>query len=154
VSTSLRRDRLDVVTSEPRPTPEPQGRLIRSTARPGLTGTGVAVLGGAIGLVASIISELLTNGLGWVFAVPFVLVSVYCAVEVSPGSYRSAVVTPPLVALLVAAINPLWSGDVSGVRSWLIKLLTSLTTLAPTLVLATALAAAVVAFRYWRGKRA
>jgi hypothetical protein len=113
----------------------------------------VAVLGGAIGLVASIIAELLTDGLGWVFAVPFVLVSVYCAAEVSPASYRSAVVMPPLVALLVAAVTPLWSGDVSGVRSWLIKLLTTLTTMAPTLMLATGLAAAIVAFRYWRGKR-
>lgn len=111
------------------------------------------MLGGAIGLVASIIAELLTDGLGWVFAVPFVLVSAYCAAEVAPGSYRSAVVMPPLVALLVAAINPLWSGDVSGVRSWLIKLLTTLTAMAPALVLATALAAAIVGFRYWRAKR-
>jgi len=157
VSTPLRTDRPDVVTPDSTPgvsPAEPQGRLVRSSARPGLSGTGVAVLGGAIGLVASILAELLTGGLGWVFAVPFILVSAYCAAEVSPKSMRSAVVMPPLVALLVAAVNPLWSGETSGIRGWLIKMLTSLTTLAPTLVVATGVAAAIVGVRHWRAKRA
>ncbi len=156
MSTPLRTDRPDVVTSDPQPAPEPaepQGRLVRSTARPGLSSTGVAVLGGAIGLVASILAELLTGGLGWVFGVPFVLVSAYCAAEVAPKSMRSAIVMPPLVALLVAAVNPLWS-ETSGIRGWLIKTLTTLTTMAPTLLVATGLAAAIVGFRYWRAKRA
>ncbi len=140
MSTPLRTDRLDVVTSEPtarsKPAPEPQGRLVRSTARPGLSSTGVAVLGGAVSLVASILAELLTGGLGWVFGVPFVLVSAYCAAEVAPKSMRSAIVMPPLVALLVAVVNPVWS-ETSGIRGWLIKTLTTLTTMAPTLLLAT-----------------
>jgi len=132
---------------------EPQGRLVRSSSRPGLSGTGVAVLGGAIGLVASILAELLTGGLGWVFALPFIAVSAYCAAEVSPKAMRSAVVMPPLVALLVASVNPLWS-DLSGIRGWLIKMLTTLTTMAPTLLVATGVAAAIVGVRYWRAKRA
>lgn len=157
MSTPLRTDRPDVVTSKPDPHSEPstsQGRLVRSTARPGLSGTGVAVLGGAIGLIASILAELLTGGLGWVFGVPFVLVSAYCAAEVSPKAMRSAVVMPPLVALLVAATNPVWSGDMSGLRGWLLKTLTTLTTMAPTLLVATGVAAAIVGVRYWRAKRA
>jgi hypothetical protein len=157
VSTPLRTDQPDVVTSDSQPAPEPaepQGRLVRSTARPGLSGTGVGVLGGAIGLVASILAELLTGGLGWVFGVPFVLVSAYCAAEVTPRSMRSAIVMPPLVALLVAAVNPLWSGETSGIRGWLIKTLTTLTTMAPTLVAATGVAALIVGVRYWRAKRA
>ncbi len=133
---------------------EPQGRLVRSSARPGLSGTGVAVLGGAIGLVASILAELLTGGLGWVFAVPFILVSAYCAAEVSSKSMRSAVVMPPLVALLVAAVNPFWSGELPTIRGWFMKTLTTLTTLAPTLLVATGVAAAIVGVRYWRTKRA
>lgn len=127
---------------------------MRSTARPGLSGTGVAVLGGSIGLVASILAELLSGGLGWVFGVPFVLVSAYCAAEVSPKAMRSAVVMPPLVALLVASINPMWSGETAGIRGWLIKMLTTLTTMAPTLLLATAMAAGIVGVRIWRAKRA
>jgi hypothetical protein len=125
---------------------------VRSTSRPGLSGTGVAVLGGAISLVASILAELLTGGLGWVFSIPFILVSAYCAVEVAPKSMRSAVVMPPLVALLVAAVNPLWS-ETSGIRGWLIKTLTTLTTMAPTLLVATGVAAIIVGVRYWRAKR-
>ena len=156
VSTPLRADRPDVVTSEqPRgPGPaEPKGRLVRSSARPGLSGTGVAVLGGSIGVVASIVAELLTGGLGWVFGIPFVLVCAYCAAEVSPTSMRSAIVMPPLVALLVASVNPLWSGDLSGIRGWLIKMLTTLTTLAPTLLVATGVAAAIIGMRHWRERR-
>ncbi len=132
---------------------EPEGRLVRSTARLGLTSTGVALISVAVGLVASIIAELVTDGLGWVFAVPFILVSVYCAFEVSASQLRAAVVTPPLVALLVAVINPIWaSGQVAGVRGWTVKTLTTLTTMAPTLLLATGLAAAIVGWRYWRGR--
>lgn len=108
------------------------------------------MLGGSIGLVASIVAELLTGGLGWVFGIPFVLICAYCAAEVPSTSMRSAIVMPPLVALLVAAVNPLWSGD----RGWLIKMLTTLTTMAPTLLLATGVAAVIVGVRYWRAKRA
>lgn len=139
--------------TSPDVSPEPEGRLVRAASRPGLTGVGVGVLGTAVGVVAAIVSELLTDGLGWVFAVPFVLVSAYCAAEVSPQSLRSAVVMPPLVTLLVALIDPIW-GNTSGIRSWAGKTLITLTTLAPTLVLATGVAAAIVGWRYWRSRRA
>lgn len=113
----------------------------------------MALISVAIGLVASVVAELVTGGLGWVFGIPFVLVSAYCAAEVSAAQLRAAVVTPPLVALLVAVINPIWaSGDVAGIRGWTVKTLTTLTTMAPTLVLATGVAAVIVGVRYWRAR--
>jgi hypothetical protein len=132
---------------------DPEGRLVRSQSRPGLTGTGVAVLVTAVGLVASILSELLTEGLGWLFAIPFVLVSAYCAAEVSPSALRQAVIAPPLVALLVALTNPVWDGNTAGLRGWFVKTLTTLATMAPTLLLATGSAAAIVGWRYFRARR-
>lgn len=133
--------------------PEPEGRLVRSTSRPGLTGTGVGVLGTAVAIVAATLSELITDGLGWMFAIPFVLVSVYCAAEVAQRSLRSAVVMPPLVTFVVAAIDPVW-GDPAGIRGWILKTLTTLTTLAPTMMIATGLAGAVVGWRSWRSRSA
>lgn len=126
--------------------------MVRAKGRPGLTGVGVGVLGTAVAVVASILSELITDGLGWMFAIPFVLVSAYCAFEVAQNSLRSAIVMPPIVTLLVALINPIW-GNTSGVRGWTIKTLTTLTTLAPTMVVATGVAAAIVAWRHWRTRR-
>jgi hypothetical protein len=114
-----------------------------------LTGVGVGVLGTGVALVAAIVSELVTDGLGWMFAVPFVLVSAYCAYEVAPNALRSAVVMPPLVTFLVAVIDPVW-GNTAGLRGWVVKTLTTLTTLAPTMVMATAVAGAIVGWRYWR----
>lgn len=153
MSTSLHTDRPDPTVTTPAASPEPEGRLVRSTSRPGLTGTGVGVLGTAVALVAAILSELITDGLGWMFTIPFVLVSAYCAVEVAPRSLRSAVVMPPLVTFVVAAIDPIW-GDPAGIRGWLVKTLTTLTTLAPLMVVATATAAAIIGWRYWRSRSA
>ena len=112
VSTPLQTDRPELTVTTPATPHDPEGRLVRSKARPGLTGIGVGVLGTAVGIVASILSELITDGLGWMFAVPFVLVSIYCAVEVASNSLRSAVVMPPLVTFVVALINPIWGTTV------------------------------------------
>lgn len=131
--------------------PEPEGRLVRSKSRPGLTGIGVGVLGTAVAVVAAILSELITDGLGWMFTIPFVLVSAYCAFEVAQNSLRSAVVMPPLVTFVVAAIDPIW-GDPAGIRGWVLKTLTTLTTLAPTMMVATAIAGAIVGWRHWRSR--
>lgn len=126
---------------------------MRSKARPGLTGVGVAVLGLAVGIVASILSELITDGLGWMYSIPFILVSIYCALEVAPNALRSAVVMPPLVTLVVSIIAPIWA-NTTGPRGWTIKTLTTLTTtIAPTMVIATVAAAAIVGWRYWRSNR-
>jgi hypothetical protein len=151
VSSPLRTDRQALTVTTPSTSPEPEGRLVRSKARPGLTGVGVALLGTAVAVVASILSELITDGLGWMFAIPFIVISVYCAIEVSPSSMRSAIVMPPLVTFLVAVTNPIW-GNTVGIRGWIVKTLTTLTTLAPTMVIATAAAAAIVAWRYWRAR--
>jgi hypothetical protein len=141
------------VTSPSERPADPPGRIVRSTSRPGLTGSGVALLGGGVSIVASIIAELLTDGLGWVFSIPFILVCVYCAAEVSKTSLRSAIVMPPLAILAVAAVNPIFAQNIAGLRGWTVKTLTALTTLAPTLMIATGLAAAIVGYRYWRTTR-
>ncbi|MFL6179902.1 MAG: DUF6542 domain-containing protein [Actinomycetes bacterium] len=145
-------DRFPPPVTTPATPPEPEGRLVRSQARPGLTGVGVAVLGTGVAVVAAILSELITDGLGWVFAVPFVFISGYCAYEVAQNSLRSALVMPPLVTFVVAAIDPIW-GSTAGIRGWMVKTLTTLTTLAPTMVIATAVAGAIVGWRYWRSSR-
>ena len=151
MSTSLHTDRPEPTVTTPDPSPEPEGRLVRSKSRPGLTGVGVGVLGAAVAVVAAILSELITDGLGLMFSIPFVLVSAYCAAEVAPRSLRSAVVMPPLVTFVVAAIDPVW-GDPAGIRGWVLKTLTTLTTLAPVMIVATAVAAAIVGWRYWRAR--
>jgi hypothetical protein len=109
------------------------------------------VLGTAVAVVAAILSELITGGLGLMFSVPFVLVSAYCAAEVAARSLRSAVVMPPLVTFVVAVIDPIW-GDPAGIQGWVLKTLTTLTTLAPVMVVATLTSAAIVGWRHWRAR--
>jgi hypothetical protein len=107
-----------------------------------------------VGIVAGVVSELVTDGLGWLFAIPFVLVSAYCAAEVNLRSLRAAVIMPPLVAFVVAAIDPFFAtADKAGIRGWFIMTLTTLTTMAPTLFFATLIAGLIVGGRYWRSRK-
>jgi hypothetical protein len=72
---------------------------------------------------------------------------------VSKTSLRSAVVMPSLAILAVALVNPIFAQNIGGLRGWTVKTLTALTTLAPTLMIATGLAASIVGYRYWRTTR-
>lgn len=126
-----------------------QGKVYRSKRRPGLTPLGVAVLGTAVSLLAALVSVLLTDGLGWIYSVPFVLVSAYCAWEVRRESLRAALIMPPLTLLLVVVLTPWVNGDANGLRDGLVHTLTLLTKLAPTLVAAVGISGAILAWRRW-----
>jgi len=133
--------------------PKPEaGRVYRSQRRPGLTALGVAIIGGAVSLVSALLNVLITDSLGWLFAVPFVLISGYCAAEVRQDRLRSALIMPPLVLLLVTIVVPLVTGDVSSARGWVVHTATLLTRTAPELVAAVALAAGILAWRRWRSR--
>ena len=125
------------------------GRVYRSKRRPGLTPPGVAVFGTAVGLVAALVSVLLTDGLGWIYSVPFVLVSGYCAWEVRRDSLRTALIMPPLVLLLVVLLTPWVNGDANGLRDGIVHTLTLLTKLAPALLAAEGVSGAILAWRRW-----
>ena len=125
------------------------GTVYRSKRRPGLTGPGVAVIGTTISCVAALLSVLVTDTLGWVFTIPFILVSGYCAWEVRAERVRAALVMPPLVMLLVVVMVPWVSGDADGLRSGFLRSVTILTKMAPPLTAAVALSAAILAWRRW-----
>ena len=131
------------------PTAADSGRVYRSKRRPGLTPLGVAVLGLAVSLVAALVSVLVTDKLGWIFWIPFVLVSAYCAWEVRNESLRAALIMPPLVLLVVTLITPWVSGDADGLRDGLFRTLTLLTRAAPALAAAVVAAGGILAWRRW-----
>ena len=130
-----------------------QGKVYRSRRRPGLTSPGVVVFSLAVALVAALISILVTDGLGWIYSVPFILVSAYCAAEVREDSRRTALVTPPLVMLAVALLTPWVTGDAESIRGSILRALTVLTKMAPTLLAAVLISAAILWWRHWRARR-
>ncbi|HVQ17968.1 MAG TPA: DUF6542 domain-containing protein [Actinomycetes bacterium] len=139
----------------PRESPgQDTGRVYQSRRTPGLTPAGVAVIGTAVTLVAGVVSALVTDGLGWLFSVPFILVSAYCATEVQRGHFRSALVMPPLALLLVALIVPWINGEADGLRGWALRTLTELAKAAPALTAALIVSGAILAWRRWGPKRA
>jgi hypothetical protein len=131
----------------------PQGKVYRSKGRPGLTPLGVAVIGGGVAVVAALISILVTDTLGWVFTVPFILVCGYCAAEVRFDRWRSALLLPPLALFVVVLIAPWVSGDATGLRSGLLRSITTLTKLAPALTAALLVAGLILGWRRWRSTR-
>ena len=134
------------------PAPD-SGRVYRSKGRPGLTALGVAVIGGAVALVSALLSVLVTDSLGWVFAVPFVLISGYCAFEVRTDRFRSALIMPPLALLVVTLVVPVVSGDVESLRGWVVRTATLLTRTGLALIAAVALTAAILGWRRWRASK-
>lgn len=128
---------------------KPAGTVYRSSRRPGLTSPGVAVIGSTVSVLAAILSMLITDGLGWVFGVPFVLVSAYCAWEVRRDSTRAALIMPPLVLLLVVVVVPAIFGDVSSLRDAVTETLKELTKLAPMMFAAVGVSGAILAWRRW-----
>ena len=111
------------------------------------------MIGTAVALVAALLSVLVTDTLGWVFTIPFILVSGYCAWEVRADRVRAALIMPPLVMLVVVLITPWVSGDANGIRSGLLRSATILTKMAPPLTAAVALSAAILAWRRWGPSR-
>ena len=137
----------------------PQQHLARTgrstaTRRPaptgGLTTPGVVVLLTLITATASTLDLLLEPGLGWVFAVGFVLGCGWVASRVRRADLLSALVVPPLVfaAALLVADETVGGGSPGHfpVRQ-VLDLATSLADGAPVLFFGCALAGAVVLVR-------
>lgn len=129
--------------------PAAAGRVYRSTSKAGLTAPGVALLEIAVAAVAALLAVLVTEALGWFFAVPFVLICGYCAWEVRSSDVVSALAVPPLVLLTVVLAVPWINNRPDGFRAWGVKTLTGLARAAPTLCSALLLAGLILAFRRW-----
>jgi hypothetical protein len=111
----------------------------------------------AVALVTAVVSALVSGSVGWLFAVPFVAVCAYTAWEVRRSDLRAALVAPPLsllLALVVAGFFDDSSGSASaGLRAGAINVFAHLAQQAPVLVLAEAVVALIVCYRWWRSRQ-
>ena len=105
------------------------------------------MLSTGVGLVFGVLSSLVTGGIGWLFAVPFVFVSGYCAWEVRPSDRRAVVIAPPLTLLVVAIVDTVLDHGFGGPRQLASGVVTVLAGAAPILVAAVAVSVAVLVFR-------
>jgi hypothetical protein len=112
----------------------------------------VAVLSTGVGLVFGVLSILFTGGIGWLFAVPFVLVAAYCAWEVRPSDQRAALLAPPLTLFVVAVVDTVFDHGLVGPRLLVSGVITVLASSAPMLVAAVAVSAALLLFRRLRAR--
>ena len=116
----------------------------------GLTAAGAVAVALGFGAVGAVIDVVTGSGLRMTFAVLFVLGCAVAAYKVHREDLFAAVVIPPLayVALAVAA-NLGAKSTVGGsfLKQQVLELLAALITKAPTLLLATGLAAAIALFR-------
>jgi hypothetical protein len=133
--------------------PDADGTVYRAQSRVALTTPGVAVIGTALPLLAGVVDGLVSDGLGWLFGVPLVLVSVYCAWEARPDARRAALVVPPLATLLTVLVVVLVTNGFGGSMKFGVNVFRVLAgQAAPWLVLAEVLVAAVVVVRHRRDK--
>lgn len=122
--------------------------MYRARSRVALTTPGVSVIGTAVPLLAGVLSVLVTDGLGWLFGVPLVAVSVYCAWEARPDARGATLVVPPiatLVTVLLAVAMTDGFGDFMTFSLNVFRVLAGQA--APMLVLAELLTAVVVVVR-------
>jgi hypothetical protein len=113
----------------------------------------VAVISTATTLVFGVLSSVVTGGLGWLFGIPLVLVTAYCAWEVREGDRRSALVAPPLTLLVVAVVSTLLADGWAGVLQLAASVFSVLVNAAPMLVLAEAGVVVTLVVRRWRAKQ-
>jgi hypothetical protein len=141
-------------------TPTVSGPVTPPTARPkvqrgngrGLTAAGVAVIVLAGSVLGAIIDTTVGDDLGPCFAVLFVATSLYTATTVRRRDFLAAVITPPLVFLLIIGVHELLapSGHSRAFIDLTGDLLSALALDAPTLWVGTVVAAAVVFVRHRR----
>lgn len=128
--------------------------VVRSTS-PRLTAAGGVMLATGAGLFGAVIDVLTGAGLRTLFSLFFIAGCVAAAALVRRHDLLATVVLPPLVYLLIALLTA--AVEISGAAgSWVAREAfeagTSLVVHAPTLVVATGLAAAVAWFRAKAGR--
>lgn len=125
-----------------------EGTVYRSAAKVALTTPGVVVIGGAVPLLAALLDVLVTDGLTWVYGLPLVLASGYCAWEARADARRTALVVPPITTLLASVLAALMTDGFSGVTAFGLSVFRVLAgQAAPMLLAAEVLAAVVVYYR-------
>jgi hypothetical protein len=124
------------------------GTVYRARPRVALTSPGVVIIGTAVPLLAGVVDALVTGGLGWLFGVPLVLSSVYCAWEARPDARRAALVVPPIVTLGTVLLAVLITEGPDSPAAFALNVFRVLAgQAAPMLVLAEGLALAAVLVR-------
>jgi hypothetical protein len=129
----------------PQPRPGPGER----TSDAGLTVPGVFVVVGAVSLVAMVVDTFVGSGVGWLFGGFFVAVSGYAALQVRRSDLIWAVIAPPLVFAVLVCTHAFWT-TTGDLLPRVVALGSALFDLGPMLWIGTGLAAAIVAWRYWR----
>lgn len=133
-------------------TGEPEGTVYRAAGKVALTTPGVIVIGGAVPLLAALLDVLVTDHLTWVYGIPLVLASIYCAWEARPAARRTALVVPPITTLLASVLVALVADGFDGLAAFGLNVFRVLAgQAAPMLVAAEALAGAVVLYRSRKG---
>lgn len=124
------------------------GTVYRARPRVALTTAGVVVIGTAVPLLAGVVDALVSGGLGWLFGVPLVLASVYCAWEARPDARRAALVVPPIATLVAVLLAVLVTEGLDSPARFGLNVFRVLAgQAAPMLVLAEALALVAVLVR-------
>lgn len=127
---------------------EPEGTVYRAHSRVALTSPGVCVIGTAVPLLAGVLSVLVSDTLTWVFGVPLVLVSGYCAWEARPDARHTALVVPPIAALLAVLLAVLMTDGYGGALDFALSTFRVLAgKIAPMLLLAEVVAGVIVYVR-------
>jgi hypothetical protein len=107
-----------------------------------LTGAGAAAVSLAVGSFAAVLDAALSAGLGWLYAIAFVCVSVWVAARTRRQDLFTAAVLPPLAfgvaAVLAAAVDPVPHSG-SGLFESAAAVIATMGAAAPTLFTGTAL---------------
>ena len=143
-----------MTTTHPTPMQTPRTSHLPAGAhiadRRGLTATGAVAVALGFGIVGAVIDVMTGSGLRTTFAVLFVLGAAVAAYKVHREDLLAAVVIPPLAYVALAfAANLGTQSTVGGsfLKQQVLELLAELVTKAPTLLLATGLAAVIALVR-------
>jgi hypothetical protein len=119
----------------------------------GLTAAGVVVVLLAVSLVGLLLDVFTGAGIGWVFGGFFVAACAYVASQVRRGELIWAVIAPPLVFAVLVGVHAMVTAA-GGLLGKVAQAMNSLLDYGPMLWVGTAVAAAIVGYRAWQGRRA
>jgi hypothetical protein len=107
-----------------------------------LTGAGASVASLTVSCLVAMVDATLSPGLGWLYAIAFVCVSVWVAARTRRQDLFTAAVLPPLAfgvaAVVAAAVSPVPHAD-SGLVGSAAAVIATMGAAAPTLFVGTAL---------------